>query len=87
MSAFSSKSKKSEKSGMLLAVKIQIYITTLSAILIAGGRSVCVSVKGERRVMGRRRSGAVIFEAVSLVVVPAVSCLAAEVHSPLLQTL
>ena len=59
----------------------------MSEILIAGGKSVCVSVRGERSVMGRRRSGAVIFEAVSLGVVPGVSCLAAVVLLPLLQTL
>ena len=59
----------------------------MSAILIAGGRSVCVSVRDVRRVMGRRMSGAVIFEVVSLAVVAAVSCLAAVVQSPRLQTL
>ena len=59
----------------------------MSAILIAGGRSVCVSVRDVRRVMARRMSGAVIFEVVSLVAVAAVSCLAAVVQSPLLQTL
>ena len=55
--------------------------------MIAGDKSVCVSVRGVRSVMGRRMSGAVIFEVFSLAVVPAVSCLAAEVQSPLLQTL
>ena len=60
---------------------------TLSVILIAGGRSVGVSVRGVRRVMGRRRGGAVVVEVVSLVVVPVVSCLAAVVQSLLLQTL
>ena len=60
--------------------------TTLNEILIAGGKNDGVSVRGERRVMGRR-SGAVIVEVVSLTVVHAVSCLAAAVQSLLLQTL
>ena len=46
-----------------------------------------MSVRDVRRVMARRMSGAVIFEVVSLVAVAAVSCLAAVVQSPLLQTL
>ena len=46
-----------------------------------------MSVRDVRRVMGRRMSGAVIFEVVSPVVVAAVSCLAAVVQLPLLQTL
>ena len=59
----------------------------MSEILIAGGKNDGVSVRDERRVMGRRRSGAVIVEVVSLTVVRAVSCLAAVVQSLLLQTL
>ena len=59
----------------------------MSEILIAGGKSDGVSVRGERRVMGRRKSGAVIVEVVSLTVVRAVSCLAAVVQLLLLQIL
>ena len=59
----------------------------MSEILIAGGENDGVSVRGERRVMGRRKSGAVIVEVVSLMVVRAVSCLAAVVQLLLLQTL
>ena len=59
----------------------------MSEILIAGGKSDGVSVRDVRRVMGRRKSGAVIVEVVSLMVVRAVSCLAAVVQLLLLQIL